>query len=500
MITVARIDPADNVAVTFDALSKGTEVSVVNMDPFTLQEDIPAGHKIALEEISEGEKVIKYAAPIGLATCAIAKGALVHTHNLKTGLSDKQEYSYNPVATKPEGFTWKSREEISVYRRADGRAGIRNELWVIPTVGCVNGVAGNIVREFKARAERSKVDGIYHFPHPYGCSQLGGDHERTKKTLQNIAMHPNTGGVLILGLGCENNQIDAFKETLPADFPSERIKFLVAQDVADEVEAGIELLEEIYAVAARDVRVKGDWSDIVIGLECGGSDAFSGITANPLIGRVSDYIVSQGGTTVLTEVPEMFGAEHILMEQCADAEVFDKTVAMINDFKDYYIAHNQPIYENPSPGNKSGGITTLEDKSLGCTRKAGKSQVVDVIQIDERVTKPGLNLLHSPGNDIVATTALGTAGCQLVLFSTGRGTPLGGFIPTLKVATNSALAAKKSNWIDFDAGALATPGTDPDEVLSRFLKVIVDTVNGAPCSAERRGNREIAIFKTGVTL
>ncbi len=500
MIKVSRIDSADNVAVTYAELKPGTLVEVPGLEPFAVVDPIPVGHKLALEDIGAGQQVVKYGASIGLASQDIVRGGHVHTHNVRTGLSDKQDYSYRPVAAEAESFSWTAARPLQVYRRGNGRVGIRNELWVIPTVGCVNGIADNIIRTFNAISDRSGVDGVFNFPHPYGCSQLGGDHERTRAMLQNIALHPNCGGVLILGLGCENNQVDAFRETLPEAVDQRRIRYLIAQEVGDEVETGVALLEELYAVASRDQREAGDWQDIVIGLECGGSDAFSGLTANPLIGRVSDYVVGQGGTTVLTEVPEMFGAEHILMEQCVSREVFEKTVTMINDFKDYYLAHDQPIYENPSPGNKAGGITTLEDKSLGCTRKAGKSPVVDVIKIDERVSKPGLNLLYSPGNDIVATTSLGAAGCQLVLFSTGRGTPLGGFIPTVKIATNSPLAEKKANWIDFNAGVLADPEVDPDQVLSDFLARIVAIINGEPTSAERRNSRDIAIFKTGVTL
>lgn len=500
MVKLLKIDAGDNVAVSFNLLEKGAMATVSGADPFPVLDEIPVGHKVALEDIAVGDKVIKYGAAIGHASRGIKKGELVHTDNITTDLSDLQDYEYHPVTAKPQAFNWESEEKIRVFRRENGRAGIRNELWVIPTVGCVNGVADNIIKAFQATGAFDKVDGIYSFPHPYGCSQLGMDHERTKKILQNIALNPNTGGVLVLGLGCENNQVDSFRETMPEGFDPERLVFLEAQAVEDEVAAGVELLQLLYNKASLDEREAGSWQDIVIGLECGGSDAFSGITANPLIGRVSDYIVAHGGTTVLTEVPEMFGAEHILMDQCADREVFAKTVAMINDYKDYYLAHDQPIYENPSPGNKAGGITTLEDKSLGCTRKAGTSPVTDVLKMDQRTSKPGLNLLYSPGNDIVATTALGAAGCQLVLFSTGRGTPLGGFIPTVKIASNSALAQKKANWIDFNAGVLADPDADPNTVLVEFLSTIVAIINGKATSAETRNDREIAIFKTGVTL
>lgn len=500
MVTISRIDPMDTVAVTFQPLEKGTRVVVDGGDSFRVMESIPLGHKIALQLIPAGSNVIKYGAPIGIASREICKGELVHSNNLKTGLSEIQTYDYRPKEVNAQIFDWKNSEPLNLFRRTNGRAGIRNELWVIPTVGCVNGVADNIIDAFKESGPHPGIDGVYSFAHPYGCSQLGGDHERTKKILQNIALHPNTGGVLVLGLGCENNQVDEFRASMPEPLCSTRVAFLKAQDVEDEVEAGVELLTSLYNQAAKDVRQPGSWEDIVIGLECGGSDAFSGMTANPLIGRASDYIISQGGTTVLTEVPEMFGAEHILMEQCADRDVFDKTVTMINEYKNYYLAHQQPIYENPSPGNKAGGISTLEDKSLGCTRKAGKSTVVDVLKMEERVSKKGLNLLYSPGNDIVATTALGATGCQLVLFSTGRGTPLGGFIPTVKIASNSALAHKKANWIDFDAGRLTDPKVNPDDLLEELLSTIVAIINGHLTSAEVRKNREIAIFKTGVTL
>lgn len=500
MIRLFKIDPADNVAVSFSPLEPGTQVGVDATDAFPVLNPVPIGHKLALEDIAAGQMVIKYGASIGIACQDIKKGEWVHSDHLKTGLSEQQAYTYQPVAQKAQSFAWHNEQAIRLYRRGSGRAGIRNELWIVPTVGCVNGVAKSIRKAFQARSAHPAVDGVYSFSHPYGCSQLGGDHERTKKILQNIALHPNTGGVLVLGLGCENNQVDVFRATMPESFDPERMVFLESQSVSDEVSTGVALLQGLYDKASADVRETGSWRDIVIGLECGGSDAFSGITANPLIGRVSDYVIAHGGTTVLTEVPEMFGAEHILMQQCADSAVFDKTVAMINDYKDYYLSHDKPIYENPSPGNRAGGITTLEDKSLGCTRKAGKSQVVDVLEMEMRVRKQGLNLLHSPGNDIVATTALGAAGCQLVLFSTGRGTPLGGFIPTIKIATNSRLTQRKGNWIDFNAGVLADPDVDPDEVLADFLSTIVAIINGKLTSAEERNDREIAIFKTGVTL
>lgn len=499
MVRLFKIDDNDNIALSFNDLDKGEKVCISNTVYFILMDAVPAGHKVALCDIPKGGQIIKYGAAIGFAIVDIKKGDHVHTHNVKTGLTDNIEYEYKPNFAEVQSDTAED-IELKIYRRANGKVGIRNEIWVIPTVGCVNGVADNIVKAFQESGDYSGVDGVYCFKHPYGCSQLGNDHERTRKTLQNIALNSNAGGVLILGLGCENNQIETFRETMPEEFDPERILFMEAQAFDDEVAVGVELLKNIYDKVSRDEREKSSWNDIVIGLECGGSDALSGITANPLIGKVSDYIVSRGGTTVLTEVPEMFGAEHILMEQCINHEVFTKTVNMINDYKKYYSTHDQPIYENPSPGNKSGGITTLEDKSLGCIRKAGKSKIVDVIKIDQRLAKSGFNLLYSPGNDIVATTSLGACGCQLVLFSTGRGTPLGGFIPIVKIASNSALASKKTKWIDFDAGVLADPNTDVDKVFFDFLRKVATIINGEQTSAERRNDREIAIFKSGVTL
>lgn len=388
---------------------------------------------------------------------------------------------------------------MQIYRRANGNVGIRNELWIIPTVGCVNGIARQIQQRFlKETQDAEGIDGVYLFSHPFGCSQLGQDHENTRTMLQNMVRHPNAGAVLVIGLGCENNQVDVFCTTL-GEVDEDRVHFMVCQQQDDEVEAGLEHLHALYQVMRNDQRVPGKLSELKFGLECGGSDGLSGITANPLLGRFSDYVIANGGTSVLTEVPEMFGAERILMSRCRDEATFEKTVSMVNDFKQYFIAHNQPIYENPSPGNKAGGITTLEEKSLGCTQKAGQSKVVDVLKYGERLQRPGLNLLRAPGNDAVATSALAGAGCHMVLFSTGRGTPYGGFVPTVKLATNSELAAKKPHWIDFDAGKLIH-GTSMDSLLTEFVDLIVDIANGKPARNEVNDFRELAIFKSGVTL
>jgi altronate hydrolase len=490
-----RIHPADSVAVAVEALAKGTEVAVGG-ERLRLVTDVPAGHKFSLRPIARGETVLKYGFPIGSATADIPKGAQVHSHNLATLLEEKAEYRWKGEAgaqKKIESAT------IQAYWRADGQVGVRNELWIVPTVGCVNRPAEKLA-EWARDEFAGKLDGAYAWSHPYGCSQLGGDHAATRTILADLVRHPNAGGVLVLGLGCENNTIEEFKKAL-GDYDGERVKFLVCQEVPDEIEAGKELLAELASHAAMARRESLPVSELVIGMKCGGSDGFSGITANPLVGRLSDLVVRMGGSTILTEVPEMFGAETILMGRCATREAFDKSVALINGFKEYFTRHGQVVYENPSPGNKAGGITTLEEKSLGCVQKGGSSPVSGVLAYGERLGRKGLNLLEGPGNDIVSTTALTAAGAQLILFTTGRGTPLGAPVPTLKVSSNSALAAGKPGWIDFDAGRLLDADAEPEALLSEFFQLVRDTASGVYRTAnERNDYREIAIFKDGVTL
>ncbi len=444
------------------------------------------GHKYALRNIKAGEEIIKYGFPIGHATEDIKNGEHVHSQNLKTNLSDISEYKYN---FKDYGITpSETSETFMAYVRKNGEIGIRNDIWIVNTVGCINKTAQII-------AEKT---GAFYFPHPYGCSQLGGDMEITQKVLANLVKHPNAGGVLVLGLGCENNNIDVFKTVL-GKVDEERIKFLNTQDCEDEISEGVNIINKLKLIASRDERRSVPVSELKIGLKCGGSDGYSGITANPLVGALCNKIVSAGGTCVLTEVPEMFGAEHILMERCKTKEVFDKTVKMINDYKKYFIAHNQPIYENPSPGNKKGGITTLEEKSLGCVQKGGLATVTDVLDYGDRLKEKGLSLMNGPGNDLVAVTNLAVSGAHIVLFTTGRGTPFGGAVPTVKISTNSALAQKKKNWIDFDAGKLLN-GVSMEELTNELYKYIIRVAEGEKCLCEENGYREISIFKDGVIL
>ncbi|MBQ8300957.1 MAG: altronate dehydratase [Clostridia bacterium] len=449
------------------------------------------GHKIALTDIKKGENVIKYGYPIGHALEDIKAGEHVHTHNIKTNLSGVLEYKYEPQRNE---IPKTEKRTFMGYRRKNGRVGIRNEIWIVNTVGCVNKTSELLAREAN-RLYGDMCDGIFNFVHPFGCSQLGDDQMTTQLVLKGLVNHPNAAGVLVLGLGCENNNIPLFKAVL-GDVDEERVKFMSTQEHDDEVSEGLRLIAELADYAKQQKREECDASELVIGLKCGGSDGFSGLTANPLIGRFSDKLIGAGGSTILTEVPEMFGAETILMNRCVDETVFDKTVALINDFKDYFTSHNQVVYENPSPGNKKGGITTLEDKSLGCVQKSGDADVVDVIQIGSSVEKQGLNLLTGPGNDIVAVTNLTASGCHMILFSTGRGTPVGAPVPTVKLATNSDLANRKPHWIDFNAGEIINGADLTDELFDYVLEV----ASGKQTNNEKNGYREISIFKDGVVL
>ena len=441
------------------------------------------GHKYALRDIKEGENVIKYGMPIGHATAFIPAGEHVHTHNVATNLGDVLEYRYEPEIPSQASTSNLQPPTFLGYRHPDGRVGIRNDLWIVPTVGCVNGICERLAKA---------VDGIA-LTHPYGCSQLGADHEMTAGLLAALCRHPNAGGVLVVALGCENNTLESFQKRIAALDPNGtlNIRYLRAQDAGDEHEKGLELLKELDAARPKE-RVEIPVSELVVGLKCGGSDGFSGLTANPLVGRFSDWLVLRGGSTVLTEVPEMFGAETLLMKRCRTRAVFEKCVKMINDFKDYYTSHHQVCYENPSPGNKAGGITTLEDKSLGCVQKGGSSAVEDVLDYGEHVKTHGLSLLTGPGNDLVASTVLAAAGCHLILFTTGRGTPFGCVVPTMKIATNDMLANNKPNWIDWNA--MSNPDTEA------FARKVLAVASGELAKNEIHGDRGIAILKDGVTL
>ncbi|QCJ44700.1 altronate dehydratase [Bacillus sp. S3] len=495
MLDIIQIHDIDNVVVALKDFRSG-QTFTVGEEVIELKCDVPRGHKIAVKPIAGGEHVVKYGYPIGHAVEDIFVGQHVHTHNTKTNLDGIQEYEYlptpNTISYKHENLTFNG------FKRKNGDVGIRNELWIVPTVGCVNGVAERMLKLFeKEVGDIAPFENVLVLRHNYGCSQLGDDHENTRNILRDTVLHPNAGGVLVLGLGCENNNLYELKESL-GEFDEERVKFLVSQEVSDEIEAGVELLKELYVQAKDDKREQVPLTELKVGLKCGGSDGFSGITANPLLGRFSDFLVAQGGTTVLTEVPEMFGAETILMERAVDGKVFEKTVDLINDFKAYFIENKQPVYENPSPGNKAGGITTLEDKSLGCTQKAGTSTVTDVLKYGERLTQKGLNLLSAPGNDLVASSALAAAGCQLVLFTTGRGTPFGSFVPTMKISTNTPIYEAKPHWIDFNAGVLLEK--ESDAVLREFIAYIIKVASGEFVNNEKNDFREMAIFKKGVTL
>lgn len=494
---IFHIHSTDNVVIAIKDLNAGEQV-VFNQQEFRIRAAIAAGHKIALTRIGAGELVYKYGFPIGRASAEIADGDWVHTHNLRTNLRGIEEYRYTPASYPLPAIE----EDLTFdgYVRANGEVGIRNELWIIPTVGCINKTAERLAQAFRAELpERSGIEGAHVFPHPYGCSQLGEDERRTQQTLAGLVRHPNAGGVLVLGLGCEHNHVEAFQQVL-TDFDPQRVRFVVAQECEDEIEAGLYELRQLASYAGQFRRQPVPLARLKVGLKCGASDGFSGITANPLVGECSDLLVAAGGTSVLTEVPEMFGAETLLLNRCRSREVFDKCVCMINGFKEYYLSHQQPIYENPAPGNKAGGISTLEEKSLGCIQKGGFSPVVDVLDYGERLQKPGLNLLTGPGNDAVSITLLTAAGAHLILFTTGRGNPLGAPAPTVKISSNTRLARKKPHWIDFNAGELPD-GADMSALARQLLQYALDVASGRVLTCNERNNdREIALFKDGVML
>ncbi|MDD6485186.1 MAG: altronate dehydratase family protein [Clostridiales bacterium] len=466
-----KINEKDNVAVMLDGELRG--------------------HKTALEDIKAGEQIIKYGYPIGHAVADIKKGEHVHTHNIKTNLSGTLDYTYTPVHND---LMPQPKRTFMGYVREDGSVGIRNEIWIINTVGCVNKTSEILARKANEKYG-AECGGIFNFVHPFGCSQLGDDQRTTQAVLKGLVNHPNAAGVLVLGLGCENNNIPVFKKIL-GDVNENRVKFMSTQDYDDEITKGLTLIGELVEYSKQFKRRECDISKLVVGLKCGGSDGFSGLTANPLIGKASDKLIASGASAILTEVPEMFGAETILMNRCVNEEVFKKTVHLINDFKDYFTRHGQVVYENPSPGNKKGGITTLEDKSLGCVQKSGTAEVADVIGIGEPVKNRGLNLLTGPGNDIVAVTNLTASGCHMILFSTGRGTPVGAPVPTIKIATNTPLAERKPHWIDFNAG----PAIEGEDLSCELMDYIISVANGEMTNNEKNGYREISVFKDGVML
>ena len=494
MAPIVHINPEDNVVVALRPLKKGETFSFEGRE-VTATEDIPQGHKMAVAELGVGSTVVKYGQAIGHVTADVHPGQWIHTHNMKTNLSGEVEYTYEP--THPE-LAPVEPQTFMGYRTKDGRAATRNEIWIIPTVGCVNGIAQTLEAQCQDLVQGT-VEGIHAFTHPFGCSQTGADHEQTKKLLVALSRHPNAAGVLFLSLGCENCTHQQILDEL-GEYDPQRVRFLTCQDVEDELASGRAIIEELAELISHNKRVPIPVSELVVGMKCGGSDGLSGITANPTIGRVSDMVVAQGGTSVLTEVPEMFGAESFLLGRCVSKEVFDAAAGMLNGFKDYFLRHHEVVYDNPSPGNKQGGITTLEDKSCGCVQKGGSAPIMDVIDYGEPVTTKGLNMLYGPGNDLVSATALTAAGAHMVLFSTGRGTPFGAPAPTLKIATNSQLAAIKKTWIDFNAGVVADGERTLDEAGADLYQLVLDVASGKQTCAEKKGFREISIFKDGVVL
>jgi len=499
MSSWVKLNEQDHVIIALQPYSKG---DIINVDGAKLElvDDVPKGHKILLKSVKQGDHILKFGYSIGIAKLDLNPGSWIHTHNMGTGLKGILDYKYEPSNSDAARRlnSDDSERTFQGYIRDNGEIGIRNEIWIINTVGCINKTCEAVARRADSMY-KGRVDGVYHFAHPFGCSQLGDDLVHTQKLLASLVNHPNAAGVLVIGLGCENNQIDSFKEAI-GDYREDRVKFLKSQEAEDEIEEALAMIDELVEYAERFEREPVPVSKLKIGLKCGGSDGLSGITANPLVGSLSDRLIAAGGTAILTEVPEMFGAETILMNRAADEAVFSKIVNLVNDFKQYFIRHDQEIYENPSPGNKAGGISTLEEKSLGCTQKGGHAIVQDVVPYGQRITHTGLNLLEAPGNDLVSVTALSAGGAHVVFFTTGRGTPFGGPVPTVKVATNSELAARKKNWIDFNAGQLLE-GKSMEQLTDELWEQLISIASGElQTNNERNGFKEIAIFKDGVIL
>lgn len=497
MKKITLLHERDNVAVALTDISAGDSLS----GSLRAVEEIPAGHKVALTGIEAGKTVIKYGYPIGKATRWIEAGKLVHVHNLRSDLAERSDYTYNTKIISER--TGSSPEPLlfPAYLRKNGKIGIRNEVWIVNTVGCCNRISERMVNLSIKRYRDRSFDGVYHFPHTYGCSQLGKDLENTQKILAGLVKHPNAAAVLVLGLGCENNNITTFREVV-GEKDNDRVRWLNAQDVEDEIEAGMQFLDELVDYAGTFQREPLPAAKLILGLKCGGSDSFSGITANPIVGRVTDYYTGLGASAILTEVPEMFGAEAILLERCRSRDVFNQAVSLINNFKNNFSEQGQPIYENPSPGNRAGGITTLEEKSLGCILKGGVASVNSVLAYGDILEKDigGLHLLDGPGNDLVAVTALAAAGSHLVLFTTGRGTPLGGPVPVVKIASTSELARRKKNWVDFDGGRLLN-GSSAERLSKELAELVLSIAAGERRTrSEEDSCREVAIFKKGVTL
>lgn len=494
---ILSINEKDNVAVALSELHKG-ELVAAKGGNITLLDDIRIGHKIAVKDLGAMEKVIKFGQIIGISRVTIPKGSLVHTHNMATDLSDKEEYTYQPVhhvkVKHPEIPTFMG------YKRKNGKVGTRNEIWIINTVGCVNNSAESIAKICSDKLKRANFDGVYSFSHPFGCSQLGDDLSNTKKVLQGLMQNANAGGLLVLGLGCENLQLKTLLEGV--QFPDkDRVHFFNSQDVSDEIAEGCSAIEKIFELMKDDKREACPVSDLVLGMKCGGSDSFSGITANPLVGKISDIMTSFGSKVILTEVPEMFGAEQQLLNRAENEEIYKRIIRLVEDFKAYFISYDKPIYENPSPGNKDGGITTLEEKSLGAIQKGGDAIITEVLGYGDIARRSGLILLNSPGNDGVSSTAMTVSGANLLLFTTGRGTPLGFPVPTIKISSNTQLYERKRNWIDFDAGSLVTGEKNIEELTKTLLDYVIKVASGEiKTRNELNGNREIAIWKTGVTL
>ncbi|MBK5933690.1 altronate hydrolase [Rhodovulum imhoffii] len=477
-----RLSKADNVVTAITRLAPGEAGAV---------EHIPRGHKLATRPIAKGDKVRKYAQVIGYAVSDIAAGAHVHTHNLEfRPVEAEYEFSTNVTPIIPAAQA----DMFMGYRRASGRVGTRNYIAVLTSVNCSATAARMIAAYFSPDrlAGFPNVDGVVAFVHGTGCGMAGsGDgFEALQRVMWGYARHPNVGGVLMTGLGCEMNQIDWLVEAYGLT-PGPLFQTMNIQDAGGlrkTVDLGIRRIEAMLPLVNDVQRQPCPASELMVALQCGGSDAWSGITANPAVGYACDLLVAQGGTGVLAETPEIYGAEHLLTARATTREVGDRLLGLIRWWEDYTARNLGSMDNNPSPGNKTGGLTTILEKSLGAAAKGGTTPLTGVFKYAEPVTARGFAFMDSPGYDPVSVTGQIASGCTLVVFTTGRGSAFGSKpAPTLKVATNTEMFQRLTADMDVNAGRILTDGASVEQIGHEIYQAWLRLASGMPSKSEAQG-------------
>jgi altronate hydrolase len=496
-----HLHPTDNVAVARVPIPAGTSLRIDGL-PVTTMDAIPAGHKVALWDIQPGEVVERYGQVIGRAKQAIQAGRHIHTHNL--AFEELQlEYEF-PVGDTPVPTARPDAPTFLGYQREDGRVGTRNYIAVVAASNCAAHTAEQIARSYEGETMPPNVDGVVAFPHGEGCAHAaeGPDIDQLRRTLGGVLIHPNVSGAVILGLGCETNQIDHY---LGVGGPrSTRLAGLTLQSsggTRGAIEAARRQIARFLEQASAEERTPAPASKIVLGLNCGGSDSFSGITANPALGFCSDLLAELGGTPVLAETTEIFGAEHLLVKRARNREVAEKLLDCIRKYKVYLNRFAGSFDDNPSPGNKEGGLTNILEKSLGAVAKGGTSPLIDVYDYAERVTAPGFTFMNTPGYDPVSLTGLAAGGCNLIAFTTGRGSAIGfPTIPVIKVATNSNTYRRMTDNMDVNAGAIADGEATVQQIGQAIFDLMLEVATGRHTCAERLGHKEFVPWRIGPVM